>query len=118
MKRVERGRCGQSRKRNEEEAKEKDFAGKPGAVPHFECAPGVGWSAEVKDGDVKSENGESEDESERDRTVMVREECCNEGSSGELNEGCHPDQRPVRMAPGEGFQCRRAPGWLVRLPEE
>jgi hypothetical protein len=41
--------------------------------------------------------------SERDGTVVVGEECSDESSGGELDEGGHPDKRPVGVFGAKGF---------------
>jgi hypothetical protein len=41
----------------EEESEAEDLAAEPGALPHLEGPPGIGGTAEVKDGDIKCNYG-------------------------------------------------------------
>ena len=69
----------------------------------------------MKDGDVERECGEREDQGEGDGAVVMGKKCGDERSGGELDEGGHPDERPVRMLGTEGLDVDALESWLWRF---
>jgi hypothetical protein len=57
----------------------------------------------MKDRNVEGERGEREDQGESDGAVVVGKKCGDESSGRELDEGGHPDERPVGMFGAESF---------------
>lgn len=86
MQTVDPRSCSESGQSSKEEAKEQYLAGEPGAPPHLKSTPGIGGTSKMKHRDVERKRGEREDERKSDGTVVMREQCGNESSRGELDE--------------------------------